>query len=234
VHREVYRIIGSNDPYRELKVRADEVASKLMPEARALVEGSPDPLETAVLCSIAGNVMDFGTGKGVDDPDELVPIFRSIVEQGLDVNDLHKVRDILQEAGKVLYLFDNCGEAVFDRLVIEQLQAYGVRVVGVVKGEPVLTDVTREDAERIGLDAVLDGILDTGGFAVGMDLELLDERTRNGMECADLVLAKGMANFEALSDSSITPIAYVMKAKCWPVARGVGARKGDNVVSLHR
>ncbi|MFW5914437.1 MAG: damage-control phosphatase ARMT1 family protein, partial [Thermoplasmatota archaeon] len=203
----------------------------LYSRAREFVESSPDGLRAAVQCAIAGNVMDFGIGKGFDRPEDLVEAFDSIVNQRLGIDHLPRVRKILEEADKVLFLFDNCGEAVFDKLLISEIQAMGVRVKGVAKGQPILTDVTREDAERVSLATLVDGLLETGGFAVGIPQ---DPGPLGGeMENADLILAKGMANFEALSDSPYRPIAYIMRAKCRPVAEAIGARQDDNVVRLY-
>ncbi|MFP4545587.1 MAG: damage-control phosphatase ARMT1 family protein [Methanomassiliicoccales archaeon] len=231
VHRRAYHLIGDRDPYRRLKEEADRVAESLYPRAREFVESSPDGLRAAVQCAIAGNVMDFGIGKGFDRPEDLVEAFDSIVNQRLGIDHLPRVRKILEEADKVLFLFDNCGEAVFDKLLISEIQAMGVRVKGVAKGQPILTDVTREDAERVSLATLVDGLLETGGFAVGIPQ---DPGPLGGeMENADLILAKGMANFEALSDSPYRPIAYIMRAKCRPVAEAIGARQDDNVVRLY-
>jgi damage-control phosphatase, subfamily I len=233
VHRRVYDLIGSQDPYHGLKLRADQVVSSLVPRAEELIDRSEDRLRTALLCSIAGNVLDFGIGKGFDDPEDLVPAFDSIVAQGLNVDDMPSLRRLLERAESILYLLDNCGEAQFDKLVVREIKRMGVEVKGVVKGAPVLTDVTMEDAERISLLKLFDHTLSTGMFAVGLDLERMDDRLCHEMEDADLILCKGMANFEALSDCDYRPIAFVMRAKCNPVARAVGARKDDNVVRVY-
>ncbi len=234
VHARAYKLIGVDDPYYELKLRSDEVAGMLYQRAEEFVEKANDTLEAAALCAIAGNVLDFGGNLAMRHPEALLSRFDGILAQGLDVNDLPQVSEILQEAGRVLYLFDNCGESVFDRLLIREIQSFGARVTGMVKGRPILTDVTAEDAIRVGLDDVLDEMVDTGGFAIGVDLDIMDESVREQIECTDLVVAKGMANFESLSDTDVRPIAYFMRAKCEPVARNINARKEDNVVRLYR
>lgn len=233
VHARAYEIIGSEDPYRELKVRADEVASMVLPRAEQFIEDSTDRLRAALLCSIAGNMMDFGTGKGFDDPEELYRAFDSIVHQDLDVDDVSLLHRLLGEAEKAIYLLDNCGEVLFDKLVVREIRRLGVKVKGVVKGAPILTDVTLEDAERESLGTVFDEILTTGVFAIGLDPERMDESLRSEMENAELIISKGMANFEALSDYDFRPVVYVMRAKCWPVAKAIGARKDDNVVRVY-
>jgi len=233
IHRRAYEEMGSMDPYADLKERADEVALSLLPRAEAFIDGSEDRLRAAMMCAIAGNVMDFGIGKGFDDPQDLVGAFDSIVRQPLGIDDLDGTRELLRSSDRILYMLDNCGEQVFDRLLVREIQSLGVTVVGVVKGEPVLTDVTREDAARSSILEQFDELLDTGTYAIGVNVEGMGDDLRREMENADLILAKGMANFEALSDRSFRPILYIMRAKCWPVARSIGAQKDDNVVKLY-
>lgn len=233
VHRRVYEILEDEDPYRELKVRSDEVAEALLPRAVEIVESSDDRLEAAALCSIAGNVLDFGIGTGFDDPETLEAEFEALVSQGLDVNDLPSLRRLLEEAEQVTFLLDNCGEVVFDKLLLREIQGYGVSVTGVVKGYPVLTDVTLEDAKRSSILSSLDRVVDTGMFAVGLDLTRASDQLIGELERSDVIVCKGMANFESLSDHRLGPTAYLLRAKCVPVAEAIGARKDDNVVRVY-
>jgi uncharacterized protein with ATP-grasp and redox domains len=232
VHDRVYKVLGCDDPYLDLKVRSQKVAADLLPRAQCLIESSPDRLRAAVLAAIAGNVMDFGIA-GLTDPSELPRQFDAVVRQGLDVDDLTRVHELLYGANKVLYLLDNCGEDVLDALLVREIRALGPRVIGVVKGKPVLTDVTMEDARRSGVIDAFDEVISTGMFAVGVDVHRMGDRLRREMEDADLIISKGMANFESLSDAPYRPIAFLMKAKCRPVAEAVGAKEGDNVVRLY-
>lgn len=233
VHRRAYQIIGSEDPYLDLKIRADEVALSLLPRAEEYIDASNDRLNAATLCTIAGNVMDFGIGKGFDDPEDLVEAFDSIVAQPLEINDLPRIKKLMDSSGKVLYFLDNCGEQVFDKLLVREIRSFGVSVTGVVKGRPVLTDVTMEDARRSSILEEFDRVLDTGTFAIGVSLEGMEDVLLEEMKGTDLIIAKGMANFEALSDHNFRPIAYIMRAKCRPVAKAIGAKKDDNVVKLY-
>lgn len=231
VHERAYNILGCDDPYLDLKVRSQKVAAELLPRAQCLIESSSDRLRAATLAAIAGNVMDFGIA-GLTDPNELPRQFDAVVRQGLDVDDLTRVHEILTGATKVLYLLDNCGEDVLDNLLVREIRAMGPKVVGVVKGRAVLTDVTMEDGRRSGAIDAFDEVVSTGMFAVGVDVHRMGDRLRREMEEADLIISKGMANFESLSDAPYRPIAFLMKAKCRPVAMAVGAREGDNVVRL--
>ena len=145
---------------------------------------------------------------------------------------MDRLRDLLAGAKEVLYLFDNCGEIVLDVPLIRELRSMGLKVTGVVKGEPIITDATWEDLAVSGADQALSGCLTTGAFAIGVDMELAPQELKDAFSRADLVLAKGMANFEALSDLGIRPIAHLLRSKCHPVSQAIGARKDRNVIKV--
>ncbi|MCL1811096.1 MAG: ARMT1-like domain-containing protein [Methanomassiliicoccaceae archaeon] len=233
VHRSAYDAMEEKDPYRELKIRADEVAEGYIEYLAHMIEGSPDPFAAAVKVSIIGNIMDFGSGIAIDDPDDFAGMFAELVRQEIDHDDTAVLLDIIERSSSVVYLFDNCGEAQFDKLLIRQIRALGKRVVGVVRGEPILNDVAMDDALRIGLDKEVDGLLTTGGFAIGIDMGMIGPELKEEIERAGVIIAKGMANYESLSDESLSvPVAYIMKAKCEPVAGSLGVRKGAHLVKV--
>ncbi|MEM2869405.1 MAG: ARMT1-like domain-containing protein [Thermoplasmata archaeon] len=232
VHREVYRVLGSRDPYREVKRKSNEIVLGLLPHARRLVSQSADTLETSALCSIAGNILDFGIRSDVKGPEDLLPMFKKIIAQGLAVNDLPRARRYLRRGARVLYFADNCGEIVLDTLVLRSLRSLGCWVSLVVKGEPILTDATLEDVEQLGLRNEADEVLDTGCFAVGIDFERAPRALRRALRSADLIISKGMANFESFSGTGHGPIIHLMRSKCAPVARAAGVPLDANVAKL--
>ncbi|MGD0057700.1 MAG: ARMT1-like domain-containing protein [Methanomassiliicoccales archaeon] len=233
VHRRAYDLLECRDPYADLKKRSNEVAEWIFWKAKEIVKCAKDPLEAASLVAIAGNVLDFGIGAALEDPEKLADKFDSLVSQGLAINDVPRMREILEKAESIVFLIDNCGEIVFDRLLVAELRWFGVRVVGVVKGEPILTDATEEDVRSTGIDKLFDEILTTGSFAVGIDLKRVGKCLRSEFNDADLIVSKGMANFESLSDTGNRPIVHLLRAKCLPVAKAIGAKKEDNVVKVY-
>lgn len=231
VHKRAYELLCS-DPYKDLKKKSNLAAASLLERAKDFVSKSKDRLEAACLCSIAGNVLDFGIRMSVERPDAFADAFDSIIAQGLNVNDVQSMRKILEEAERIVYLFDNCGEIIFDKLLIEEVKSFGTKVTGVVKGKPILTDATWEDAVETSVASILDKLETTGMFAIGVDVSRLHPFLRKQFEDADLIISKGMANFEALSDCSFAPVAYILRAKCRPVAHAIGANINDNVVRV--
>jgi len=233
VHERAYAISGSADPYVDLKERSDIAAELVFPRAKEFVDSSKDKLRAAALCAIAGNVLDFGIDIGFERPEELGKKFDGLVSEGLGIDDLEKAKRLLRRAKTVVYLLDNCGESVFDRLLVKEIKSFGPKVLGVVKGAPILTDVTMEDARRAHLDQCFDEVLSTESFAVGIDVLRIPARLRAELENADLIVSKGMANFESLSDEGYRPVLYLMRAKCGAVARSIGAKPKDNIAKLY-
>lgn len=232
VHRATYRILGSRDPYERLKRESNEIALELYPSAERFVKNSKDPLRAAFLCSIVGNVLDFGIGTGYDDPAKLKEEFKKLLGEGLGHDDTPKVRRLLKRAHKVVYLGDNCGEIVLDRLALKEVKRYDADITLVVKEEPILTDATMDDIAGLGMERIVDRIIESPGFAVGLDVEALKGKFGRTLREADLIIAKGMANFEALSETDILPAAYLLRTKCAPVANAMGVQKDINAVRL--
>jgi uncharacterized protein with ATP-grasp and redox domains len=234
-HRAAYDALGARDPYAEQKRLSNQVALKILPRARDMygMSAPGDRLRVATLLSIVGNVLDFGISGGLDGPGGLEDAFEGLVAQGLGRDDTDAMGMLLVPGAQVAYLTDNCGEVVFDQVLLEEIRGRGCKVDLVVKGDPILTDATREDAQELGLDRLVDRVLDTGPLAVGVDIETVPDETRSAIVDADLVISKGMANLESLSDSEVRPIAYLLRTKCDPVARTVGEAKDINVAKLY-
>ena len=233
VHWRAYRAIRSEDPYFELKCRADAVAEPYERQLEEMVEASDEPLRTAIMGAVAGNVMDFGSGASIDDPDLFSEVYDDIVAQGLGLDDVGRLEDLLSEVPGVVYMFDNCGESRLDMVLMRLLRGMGKRVVGVVRGAPILNDVTMEDAKRVGIDRVADRLLSTGKFYVGIDWDDVPQDLQEEIEGCGLIIAKGMANFEATSGRSIpVPVVHILRSKCAPVARALGVPQNINVVKV--
>lgn len=233
IHRRVYAILGDEDPYREIKEQSNAIALKLMPAVRKRVADVPekDRFRLAVLASIVGNNFDFGLQEHRIEIGDFEALFAGEMERGLQVDDTDRILG-LARGGRVAYLTDNCGEIYFDELVLELLKTAGVHVTLVVRGGNIVTDATMEDVRRMGLEKKVDRVLTTGSNAIGVCPRELPGETRRAMEEADVIVSKGMANYESLSDEGFAPIAYLLRAKCEPVARSIGVEKGWNVAKL--
>ena len=231
VHRAVYRILGDDDPYRHVKRLANETAVKLLPTVQSLIQTSSDPFRSAVIAAIIGNTFDFGVLGFEVATDDFEKEVATIYRHGLDIDDTDAMKPLLND---VVYVADNVGEIVYDGLLIEQMRKLGARVTLVVRGGSILTDATMEDVWEFGLDKVADGVMTTGSNAIGIKLDEIPAELRDILPRASLIIAKGMANYEMLSEYSFKPVAYLMRVKCAPVAESVGARVGDFIAKLVR
>ena len=222
VHRIVRERMGHSDPYRDIKDHSTRAALALYPRLKALVAESPDPLETAVRVSIAGNIIDFALS---DELADLWATVERVLSAPFAVDDLATLRTALHSADRVLFLADNAGETVFDRVLIEAL---ALPVTYVVKGGPTLNDATREDALAAGLETCTT-LIDNGSDAPGTILGLCSEDFRRVYAAAPLVVAKGQANYETLSDAG-PRVFCLLQIKCPVIARDLGAPVGGVVV----
>lgn len=229
VHRAAYRALGDDDPYRDEKKLANETAFKLLHKVKEIVERSEDKFRKAVIAAIIGNTFDFGVLGFEVDVENFERQVDAIYKHGLDIDDTDGIRKILDN---VVYIADNAGEIIYDGLLIEQIKKLGGNVTLVVRGGYILTDATIEDVWEFGLEKIADRVITTGTNAVGVNIEEASKELTEALPRASLIIAKGMANFEMLSEYNFKPIAYLMRVKCTPVAEAVGARRGDVIAKL--
>lgn len=217
---------GDGDPYARVKRQYNEQALQMEPALRSHIEDSPDRLAAAVKLAIAGNIMDFGATGGVFDLERVID---STLASDLDPASFAALQNQLGGAGLVLYLGDNTGEIVFDRLLIEEIHRFcPAEVVFVVRSHPVLNDATRVDAEAVGMPGVA-RVIGNGSDAPGTVLEWCSPELRQLFAEADVIISKGQGNYESLSGQE-GPIYFLLQAKCAVVARDLGVAEGTTVL----
>jgi uncharacterized protein with ATP-grasp and redox domains len=221
VHRIVRQEVSNSDPYRAAKKASTHQALALYPRLKSLLADANDPLKVGVRLSIAGNIIDLAVSREYD----LWGTVERVLAQPFAINDGVALREALSGAGQVLYLADNAGETVFDRVLIEAL---AMPVIYAVKEGPILNDATREDALAAGVDRVAE-VTSTGSNAPGTILDRCSEEFRRLYDEAGLVIAKGQANYETLSEES-TKVFFLLQTKCPVIARDVGVPVGSIVL----
>jgi len=227
IHRFIREMTGVEDPYLEVKNRFNKLALQMYPELKQLIETSADPLETAVRLAIAGNIIDFGVNSTVDQAEVERTISHSL-KATLDMKALEQFKEAVSNAKDILYLGDNAGEVVFDRLLIEQLP--WEKITFVVKGGPILNDATIEDAEIIGLTDFIN-VIDNGSDAPGTILENCSEMFRRRFDESDFIIAKGQGNCESLSGVD-KKIFFMVRPKCKVLARHLDCEIGSLVLTV--
>jgi uncharacterized protein with ATP-grasp and redox domains len=228
IHRRLRELTGVKDPYQAVKDQGNRMALALLPDLEASVAKARDPLDMALRLALAGNVIDMGVNSSVS-PADLAAAVRQAMTASIQ-GSLEEFRKAADEARTILYLADNAGEIVFDRLLIAQLGPERVTVA--VRGGPVINDATLADAEAAGLRQMV-RVIDNGSDAPGTLLHDCSEAFRRQFESADLIVAKGQGNFETLSQEACT-LFFLFKVKCPVIASHVGFPVGTHVLTTPR
>ncbi len=222
VHQMVKSVSGINDPYQKAKRASTEEALRIYPWLKQIVSQSKTPLETAIRISIAGNIIDLGVYETYSDLTETV---NRVLDIPFDINHLEQLKKALESTDKILFLGDNAGETVFDRVLLEYLPH---KTTYVVKGGPILNDATLQDAIEAGLDKKAT-IVDNGSSAPGTIMELCSKDFLDLFKSAKVILAKGQANYESLSQEQ-APIYFLLQSKCPVIARDLSATVGGIIL----
>lgn len=217
------KMLGVTDPYREHRKKLNKLAVSAAEKVEKVIQGANDSLLAALKLACAANSLDVAvTGEAL--PQEVAELAR---EKEFEVDNYEQLREDLEGAKSVLYILDNAGEIAFDKLVIQQLLDKDVTCV--VRHSPVLNDATAEDADEVSLSKLC-SIVDPGVDFIGLPLDLCSAEFKEIFNNADVVIAKGMANFETLEGSSPKNIYFVLMAKCPVVAGMLGVSVGDMVL----
>ncbi|MEO0089323.1 MAG: ARMT1-like domain-containing protein [candidate division WOR-3 bacterium] len=216
--REVYNYLKNSDPFFELKKEMNKIGKKKASEAKILIEKEKDRIYGAIKYAACGNIIDIG-------PQDNFDLEKHIKNLSFKRDDYKIFKEKLKGANKVLYILDNAGEIYFDKLLLEELSF--LNLVIVVKKEPILNDATIKDAKEAELDR-LGKIIDTGSGFLGVNFNKLSEEFLKNYKEADIIIAKGHANYESLVDKE-RDVFFILKAKCPVVAKSLGVEVGDSV-----
>lgn len=232
---DIWRLLversGDPDPLAEVKARQNAAALAIYPAARKYVLGASDPFLEAVKLAILGNAIDAMVETEAAPADRLLDTLGSV---SLDVDAVRALRRRLAEAQRIVWFSDNCGEIVFDRLLLEVLHAeWDLEVAYVTHTVPVLNDALPADALAVGLGAVA-RVMENGSHAPlpGNLVAELSSEVAEEVEAAQLVISKGVANFELLSWEGALAgrVSYLIHGKCHPICSVHAIERGDLVV----
>ena len=221
IYGKVREITGNPDPYREIKRESTEKGLALYDSLREKIKRSGDRLLTAIRISIAGNVIDLGVNREYDIEQEM----EEVAQKEFAICDYEAFKSCLDKTEEILFIGDNAGESVFDRILIEQLKK---PVIYVVRETPVINDVTHEDAIQAGLDQVAT-ILSSGTNAPGTVLETCSAEFIELLNSSEFVISKGQGNYEGLSGEK-GRIFFLLKAKCPIIANDIGVKVDDIIL----
>lgn len=230
---KLLRIVSFNgDPYLTIKQKSNHIALRLLGRLRNKVSRSKDMLLTAVELAIAGNIIDFGVKNNLNVKAELKKILaeENKVIHKRSIFHYAEFRQALRKAGDILYLADNAGEVVFDRVLIEEIkkQYPDKNIYYAVKEKPVINDALFEDALTCGIDKTA-RLISNGTDAPGTILSLCSKKFKQIYRDADMIISKGQGNFESLSNEK-RPIFFLFMVKCPVVAKETGCKMGNIVL----
>jgi damage-control phosphatase, subfamily I len=232
--RLIAEALGAEDPYKELKERQTLKALELYPGLRSFIDKTSRPLETAIKIAVMGNWIDLMWMQGSDDIEFLL----SEIEKPLPhVNSLQRIADEILSAKLLVYLGDNAGEIVFDKLLIETiLNLHDVTTYYVVRSRPTLNDATLREAQMAGMqDATI--VIENGinGPFPGTSLPRCSERVQELLTEADLVISKGGGNFDSLHEERrlLKKIAFLLVSKCDPYVSHFDVPLKQPIIALH-
>ena len=223
LQRMIRESLQDPDPYHQIKEKYNRMMLELYPSFQEIVTNSKDPFDSAMRLAVAGNVIDFGAKYQFDVMDTI----RSVMDKKLAIDDSRSLRDDLEHAQTLLYIGDNCGEIVLDKLFLETVEV--PQKYFVVRESPVLNDITLDDAKMTGIDKVAK-VITTGDDSPGAVWETASKEFKDHFINADIVISKGQGNLEGLIDVPHDHVYFLLVTKCDLIGERIGTRNGDFVI----
>ncbi|MEA3495064.1 MAG: ARMT1-like domain-containing protein [Bacteroidota bacterium] len=221
IYKKVREITGVVDPYKKVKEENIKEALFLYPELKEIIKKSDNRLLTAIRIAIAGNVIDFGVGKDFNIEEDI----KKVLQQEFGIFHFNEFVKHLEKANNILYIGDNAGESVFDKLLIEELNR---DIIYAVRDIPVINDVVYQDAVDSGIDEVAE-IISSGSSAPAVIPELCSDEFMKIFNSADMVISKGQGNYEGLSNVNRS-VFFLLKAKCHVIANDLKVKENDIIL----
>lgn len=224
IYREIRSLTGCADPFVDLKQKSNHFALQVRPQVKKSIAAATDPLRAASLFAIAGNIIDYGAQHDFD----INQTLDGCLQKQLHLDDYPLFRRDISQASNILYLGDNCGELVFDGLLMEALQEMGISITLAVKESPIINDALVADARDCGLERC-SRVISNGTDCPGTPLALCSDEFRTAFARADLIISKGQGHFETLSETK-APIYFLLTVKCPVVANHINELLGKETL----
>lgn len=222
IWEEVIQILENKDPYEKIKQYYNEFMMAMSKTIRQEILSAEDPFQSALKIAITGNLIDFAA-KHTFDENTIQKLLKDAEKTQLAVDDSDELKKQLNAAHTMLYLGDNCGEIVLDKLFIEllKIQYPALKVYYGVRGKPIVNDVTLKDATEVAMEEVA-VVISNGDGSLGTVLERTSIEFQSVFNQADLILSKGQGNYEGLLGNSKENLFFMFMAKCELVAQPLG------------
>jgi uncharacterized protein with ATP-grasp and redox domains len=233
MYESIAKLLQTDDIYKDAKSKATKEAKKLIPKCEDIIKNSDDKLLSAGKIAIAGNVIDLATTKSFSLEDEI----ENISKASLSIDDFEVLNNRLAKASTIVYFADNAGEHIFDKLYIHTIKSHfpKLKIYYFTRGNPIINDVTYEEAIEDGLDEVCE-VINSGvrtPCIIFKDLNSKAYDIISKLENNDFIISKGMGNYECLNEEFSKDIFFLLKVKCEVVASSLGLKLGDLVCKLN-
>ena len=224
MHKMIIERTGCRDPYYNEKIQGNEIALRYLPEVEKILRDD-DSLENYVKISIIGNILDFGAFTLDDDIESVI---RQSLKKDLVIKDVEEFEKALKTNDKVLYLVDNTGEIVFDKLLLNKIKDYDLDITIAVKSQPILNDATKKEALEAGLDEFGE-IVEIGCGTVGYVDSEISQEFREIFNAHKFIISKGMGNYEGLTEIDLQDkdVFFLLCAKCNTISKDIGVNLHD-------
>lgn len=229
LYEQMAILAQTDDLYEEQKQHASIQAKSYLPFLRETIEQSTDPFIAALKTAVVGNVIDLAAEVSFDLHDAIMSVFHTPFAH----DDTEALRDVLSRAESILYIGDNAGEHLFDALAIRFFQKLypDIAFTYIVRGNPIINDVTLKEAKEAGIDKICT-LINSGVPTPGFVYELASSEAQKLFDTTDLIIAKGMGNYECMTPLRRSNICFLLKVKCSVVAHSLGRNIGDIVCKL--
>jgi uncharacterized protein with ATP-grasp and redox domains len=229
MHQHAKIITGIDDPYVRLKEQYNEIAKEIYERIieEKWLDHAENSFDMACRLAIAGNIIDFSVGLKLE-PADVVKSIEDSIKYNIFGTGTAALYEAVEKSKNIMYIADNSGEIIFDKFLLEKLPAD--KVTYVVKGGPIVNDATMHDAISAGVVDLV-RVIDNGHSAQGTILKDYSSTFQDAFNEADLIISKGQANFETLSDMKDKKIFYLLRAKCTSVASAIGCNRMDYVLT---
>jgi len=201
IFQEISKITGNPDPLKKLKEESNQIALRVAEKIRRHIhEGKTfnEKLRRALIAAVTGNIIDFGTAKHKFNLKQLENIYFEVLHQGFSIDDSNHLQKMLEANPKILYIGDNAGEIVFDKLLIELLIKKGIKITYVVKDKPISNDATLEDAQQVKLTKLIK-VITTGSSSLGVNFNNVSKEFLEEFNKSTFIIAKGQSNYECFT-----------------------------------
>ena len=231
IHNMIKQKTGCEDPYIKEKIVGNKIALKYLPVVKQVLKEN-NSLENHVKIAIIGNILDFGAFTIDTDVEALIG---SALEQDLAIKDIDEFENALKKHDKILYLVDNTGEIVFDKLLLSKISKYDLDITIAVKSKPIINDACMQDAIDVGLDE-FGKIVEIGAGTVGYVDSEISEEFREIFNNHDFIISKGMGNYEGLTeiDLSSKEVFFLLCSKCTTISKDIGVKLHDMLLLKNR